>query len=374
MGFDSPTPGIRVVQKPEIPANEAARLAALRSYDILDTAPEKDFDDLVAIAAAICDVPTALVSLIDADRQWFKSRIGLAASETPRELAFCAHAILEPNRTMVVPDTHNDARFADSPLVLDDPNIRFYAGAPLVTPGGEALGTLCVIDREPRELRQHQYLALQALSTQTSRLLELRRVSRALARQLQESDWYEQRLLQYQAELEADNADLTALTRTDLLTGLPNRRAFALALEQALARQQALTRQQAPASLHVAVLDIDHFKTINDIHGHPEGDRVLLAVADALRLYATAPGGVARYGGEEFLMMFECGQAQAQLQCEYVREAVANLPVGLPLTISIGLATHRPGEDAAATFARADQALYAAKRGGRNRVEVAEGD
>ncbi|MGO1003149.1 GGDEF domain-containing protein [Lysobacter sp. CA196] len=356
------------MQKPELPANEAARLAALRSYDILDTAPEKDFDDLVAIAAAICDVPTALVSLVDADRQWFKSRIGLAASETPRELAFCAHAILEPNRTMVVPDTHNDARFADSPLVLDDPNIRFYAGAPLIAPGGEALGTLCVIDRQPRELNQHQYVALQALSTQTSRLLELRRVSHALARQLQESDWYEHRLLQYQAELEASNADLTALTRTDPLTGLPNRRAFALALEQALARREA------PASLHVAVLDIDHFKTINDIHGHPEGDRVLLAVAEALRLYAAAPGGVARYGGEEFLMMFECGQAQAQLQCEYVREAVANLPVGLPLTISVGLATHRVGEDTAATFARADQALYVAKRGGRNRVVVAEGD
>ncbi|ALN86647.1 diguanylate cyclase domain protein [Lysobacter capsici] len=354
------------MQKPQIPANETARLEALRHYGVLDTPPEQDFDDLVAIAAAICDVPTALVSLIDADRQWFKARIGLDAQETPRDLAFCAHAILEPNRTMVVPDARNDERFFDSPLVTDDPHIRFYAGSPLITPGGEAIGTLCVIDSEPRELQPHQFDALQALSKQTSRLLELRRVSRALAQQLQESDWYEHKLLQYQAELEASNADLTALTRTDPLTGLPNRRAFALALEQAVARSDA------NAPLQVAVLDIDHFKLINDVHGHPEGDRILQAVADALRLYSAGPNSVARYGGEEFLMLFEAPSAQAQLQCEFVREAIANLPLGLPLTVSIGLASYRAGEETAATFARADQALYAAKRNGRNRVIVAE--
>jgi diguanylate cyclase (GGDEF)-like protein len=215
-------------------------------------------------------------------------------------------------------------------------------------------------------LQPHQFDALQALSKQTSRLLELRRVSRALAQQLQESDWYEHKLLQYQAELEASNADLTALTRTDPLTGLPNRRAFALALEQAVARSDA------NAPLQVAVLDIDHFKLINDVHGHPEGDRILQAVADALRLYSAGPNSVARYGGEEFLMLFEAPSAQAQLQCEFVREAIANLPVGLPLTVSIGLASYRAGEETAATFARADQALYAAKRNGRNRVIVAE--
>lgn len=354
------------MQKPQIPANESARLEALRHYDILDTEPEQDFDDLVAIAAAICDVPTALVSLIDADRQWFKARVGLDAQQTSRDVAFCAHAILDPKRTMVVPDARNDARFFDSPLVLDDPNIRFYAGAPLLTPGGEAIGTLCVIDTEPRELQTHQYTALEALSKQTSRLLELRRVSHLLARQLQESEWYEQKLLQYQGELEASNADLTALTRTDPLTGLPNRRAFALALEQAAARSDAA------APLQVAVLDIDHFKLINDVHGHPEGDRILQAVAETLRLYSAGPNSVARYGGEEFLMLFEAPSRQAQLQCEFVREAIANLPLGPPLTVSIGLAAYRAGEDTAATFARADQALYAAKRGGRNRVVAVE--
>lgn len=354
------------MQKPETPANEAQRLEALRSYGILDTPPERDFDDLVAIAAAVCDAPIALVSLIDEQRQWFKARLGLAASQTPRELAFCAHAILQPDQTLVVPDARDDERFHDNPLVVDEPSIRFYAGAPLVAPGGEALGTLCVIDTRPRDLAAKQHKALTALSRQASQAMELRRVSHALALQLRESDWYERRLLEYQAELEASNADLTALTRTDPLTGLPNRRAFALALEQAVAR----SRVGAP--LQVAVLDIDHFKVINDVHGHAEGDRVLQAVADALRLYSAGPGGVARYGGEEFLMLFEAPMAQALLQCEYVREAIANLPLGLPLTVSIGVAGHRPGEESAATFARADQALYAAKRGGRNRVVAAE--
>ncbi|SDY49010.1 diguanylate cyclase (GGDEF) domain-containing protein [Lysobacter sp. yr284] len=363
------------MQRPETPANEARRLQALRSYDILDTPPERDFDDLVAIAAAVCDTPIALVSLIDEQRQWFKARTGLAAAQTPRELAFCAHAILRPDQTLVVPDARDDARFAGNPLVLDDPNIRFYAGAPLVTPDGHALGTLCVIDTKPRGLADKQHQALTALSRQASRAMELRRVSRALVRQLQESEWYERRLLQYQCELEASNAaleasnaDLAALTRTDPLTGLPNRRAFALALEQAVARSHAA------APLQVALLDIDHFKTINDVHGHAEGDRVLLAVADALRLYAAGPSSVARYGGEEFLLLFEAPQAQAQLHCEFVREAIANLPLGLPLTVSIGLAAYRTGEEPAATFARADQALYAAKRGGRNRVVLAEAE
>ena len=162
------------------PPNEARRLEALAAYRILDTAPERLFDDITMVASQICDTPIALVSLVDEHRQWFKSRVGLDASETPREQAFCAHTILSPD-IMVVHDTQLDARFAANPLVTGDPHIRFYAGAPLVTPTGEELGSLCVIDRSPRELNSGQLSALEALSRQVVAVLELRRVSHVLA-------------------------------------------------------------------------------------------------------------------------------------------------------------------------------------------------
>src|SRR5690606_36033296 len=130
--------------RPQRPANEEARLVALRSFDILDSAPDQGFDDLVAIAAAVCAVPMATVSLIDGERQWFKSRVGIDAGETTRDDAFCAHAILDPETVMVVDDAKLDARFSNNPMVTGSPNVRFYAGAPLVTAEGFPLGALCV--------------------------------------------------------------------------------------------------------------------------------------------------------------------------------------------------------------------------------------
>lgn len=160
--------------KAPLPDNEAARLQALQQYQILDTEPEAAFDDLTSLAAQICQAPTALICLVDDCRQWFKAKVGLTVSETPRDLAFCAHTILQPD-LLIVPDALADPRFIQNLLVTDDPQIRFYAGVPLITSEGQALGTLCVIDFQPRELSSQQLEALQALGRQVVAQLELRR-------------------------------------------------------------------------------------------------------------------------------------------------------------------------------------------------------
>ena len=153
---------------------EKHRLRALQAKKILDTLPEKIFDDITKIAAAICDTPVALISFVDEDRQWFKSRYGLSLLETPRDDSFCAHAIKDPFEIMEVPDTTRDQRFRDNPLVLDEPRMRFYAGAPLVDGEGYPLGTVCVIDQKPKTLSYDQKSALRALSRVTMHILENR--------------------------------------------------------------------------------------------------------------------------------------------------------------------------------------------------------
>lgn len=152
---------------------EAARVAALNRYAILDTEPEQSFDDLVTIAAHVCQVPIAMLSLVDDHRQWFKSKMGVQVTETPRDVSICAHAIQQGD-LFIVPDTMQDPRFRENPLVVQEPHIRFYAGTPLINEDGFALGTLCVVDREPRELDNEQKNALAALGRLALRQMELR--------------------------------------------------------------------------------------------------------------------------------------------------------------------------------------------------------
>jgi GAF domain-containing protein len=163
-----------------VPENEKKRLKVLWQYEVLDTVPEEVFDDLTELAARICEAPIALISLVDEKRQWFKAKVGVSLSETSRDISFCAYAITQSD-LFIVPDATQDKRFANNPMVTSEPKIRFYAGAPLITPDGHALGTLCVIDKVPRELRPDQKQALRILARHVVSQLELRRRSRELS-------------------------------------------------------------------------------------------------------------------------------------------------------------------------------------------------
>ena len=197
--------------KAPLPPDEAERLAALRHYAVLDTLPEQSFDDLTLLASQISGTPIALISLIDETRQWFKSRVGLEATETPREMAFCAHALLRPDELLEVADAKADPRFSDNPLVTGDPYLRFYAGVPLVTPEGHALGTLCTLDLAPRMLNDRQRAALRALGRQVVAQLELRRHSLMLAREVEERRRVEAQLDQQVGQLSSSRAEAERL-------------------------------------------------------------------------------------------------------------------------------------------------------------------
>lgn len=251
-------PAIDMTPAP-IPINEARRIHALHALKILDTETEERFDRLTRLAKRLFDVPMAVVSLVDSDRQWFKSSYGLSARETPREQSFCAHAILGED-IFLVPDAHADVRFQDNPLVTGAPHIRFYAGCPLEVGEGLKVGTLCMMDTKPRTLDEHDRSLLRDLA----KLVEQELVSAQLA-------------------------------SMDDLTQLSNRRGFTMLSERALA---TCGRNGWPATL--VFFDLDGFKTINDRFGHAEGDRALLAFAGLLRSTLRNSDVLGRLGGDEF--------------------------------------------------------------------------
>ena len=349
--------------KAALPVTEEKRLAELRSYQILDTLPEPSYDDISVLAAEICGTPIAAVSLIDANRQWFKSKVGLEASDLPRDMAFCAHTILTSD-VLVVNDTRSDERFADSPLVTAEPWIRFYAGAPLVTPSGEALGSLCVVDRVQRTLTESQTSALRALSRQVMVQLELRRhvlLQEETRRSLELS----------QAQLQEANVRLNAQSVTDDVTGFHNTRFLHQFLDQFLNPSNAPHR---PLSL--VFFDMDSFKNVVDAHGHLLGAKVLREVAQVVHEQLGDEDRIVRYGGDEFVILLP-GQTreQAVAATERVREAISASPflrgegIGLRATASFGLATYpQDAVDKKQLLLAADQHLFRSKREGKNRV------
>lgn len=311
--------------------DEPARLSALRRYDVLDTPAEEPFDKITSLVRSVLKVPISAVSLIDSDRQWFKSRQGLDASETPRSVSFCSHAIqkLEP---LVVADAAKDERFSSNPLVLGPPHIRSYAGAPLQTPDGYNIGALCAIDTVPRTFSADQLGILTNFAALVVDELELRRIA-----------------------------------ERDYLTGALSRRGFSTEIEKAIKR---FHRSHDPSML--ALMDLDHFKVVNDKFGHPAGDEVLKAVTATCTAQLRETDAFGRLGGEEFGILFTgIDEIGAQAAVEKIRRAIEELIVplagGIRITASFGIASLRGAADAEEWIEVADQALYSAKRSGRNR-------
>lgn len=349
-----------------IPDNENRRLHVLGDYNIMDSLPEQAYDDFTKLASAICNTPIALITLLDDHRQWFKANIGLNVSETPRSQAFCAHAIINPNEIMIVEDATLDERFASNPLVTGDPNIRFYAGAPLVTPTGEALGTICVIDREPRILTETQLEALRVLSREIIVQLELRRSIATLEQAVLDQEKYVELMQEYQRDMEKVRTHLEAQSVTDMLTGIQNRRSFDIKLEE-----ECLRAERYNTACSLLMIDIDHFKEFNDTFGHPAGDETLRAVANLLQSEMRAHDFLFRYGGEEFAIILPNTTLKGAFVIgERFRRTVQRASwKKRAITISIGAASMDENIKLPKDLLQAsDHALYHAKQSGRNRV------
>lgn len=313
-------------------ADELGRIAALERYSVLDTAPEQPFEKITSLVQSVMGVPICAVSLVDRDRQWFKSIQGLDAQETPRSVSFCTHTI-KTHDPLIIPNALEDQRFNTNPLVIGAPHIRSYAGVPLQTPDGYNVGALCAIDTVPREFSDAQISILKSFAALVVDELELRRIA-----------------------------------ERDHLTGALTRRGFSEQMKKEIARFQRHKHNSV-----LVLLDVDHFKSVNDQHGHPAGDKVLKAVAAVCLEHLRAGDSFGRIGGEEFAVLLadtdlSGGMAAAEKVRRAIEETHIDVAEGIAVTASFGLAAltssvSRPDD----WLAEADGALYAAKRQGRNR-------
>lgn len=307
---------------------EATRLRALQSLHLLDTEANERYDRLTRLALRLLDVPIALVTLVDQDRQWFKSNLGLPMPETPRDVSFCGHVVSEDN-VLVVPDTLEDDRFCDNPLVTGEPRIRFYAGVPIHS-DGMPIGTLCAIDVQPREYAKEDVAALSDLA----------------------------RLVEDELSRDAD-------VFIDELTGLLNRRGF-----DAIAQVLVAIADRSSREVAVAFGDLDGLKSINDSYGHAEGDRAIVAIASILGSSFRRADAVARLSGDEFCVLMMSGEeftSGVALPLERFYSALTEHNAGpdheYELSMSIGVATTvANGEtDIEHLIAEADAKMYATK-------------
>jgi diguanylate cyclase (GGDEF)-like protein len=316
--------------------DEQGRLAALRRYEVREAAEIKPLQRIVDLAQQVLGVPMAAVTLIDADRQIFKASRGLGVTERPREGSFCTHTIAHRG-PFAVSDARTDPRFADNPIVTGPPFIRSYLGVPLTTPDGYNVGTLCVIDDEPRHFDRSQGEIMNKL-----------------------------------AEIVVEQFELQQIAKQDAMTGALTRRGFFAEVERETLRA---SRYDRPSAL--IAIDVDHFRTINDRYGHPAGDAVLVSIANACMATMRKSDIFGRTGGEEFaLLLPETDAEEAREAAERIRRMieVTIVQVGgaeVRATVSMGIAPRpSPGETVATWLAEADIALYEAKQFGRNRVVV----
>lgn len=314
--------------KPEFPDNEAERLHALRTLQILDTSHEERFDRVTRMAKRMFGVEISLVSLIDEDRQWFKSKQGLDASETLREISFCGHAINQDG-LFIIPNAIEDVRFSDNPLVTDAPNIRFYAGYPLKLRQGINLGTLCLIDSKPKHLNEEDKQLLNDLGSMIEQ--EIRSIQ---------------------------------LATLDELTLISNRRGFLTLAEHS---QKACRRKKI--SISVILFDLNKFKPINDNFGHHEGDFALKQFAEVMRSVFRESDVIGRLGGDEFVVMLtDTSDEQIMITLERFKTAIDALNKGInkPYLIeySAGVASfsYDTEQSLEEMIAEADASMYARKK------------
>jgi diguanylate cyclase (GGDEF)-like protein len=319
-----------------IPHNEVQRLRDLERQGVLDHPGDEHFDRLVTLTASVLDTPIALISLVDSDRQWFLARHGLELKETPRQMAFCAHAIAG-DETLVVPDASQDSRFNTNPLVIAEPNLRFYAGTPLQSREGHNLGTLCVIDRQPREFAAKQVTLLEELAQLVLRELELRR-------------------------------KLTV----NPLTGLANRTSF---LEQAEPELQRARLEEEP--LAMLALELDQFSQVRIRWGQEASDRALHDVAACLQAQHRPQDLLGQIGDQAFAMlMVDVDQAAAMERAEAIRTDISELAgvfraSGHRLTVSGGLTLLAPDDGPPQELLlRAERALFLAEGNGHNQIAL----